>query len=87
VSEIHQVLRAHLDDLYAFYGEETGVRMARKHIGWYTRGLAGSAQFRFAMNRLAEAGEQTAATDRFFADQAARDLRLRYSELPEELAA
>ena len=43
VDEIHRVLIEHLHDLYAFYGEYTGVRIARKHISWYTKGLAGSA--------------------------------------------
>jgi len=35
VAEIHRVLVAHLHGLYAFYGEDTGVRVARKHLGWY----------------------------------------------------
>ena len=87
VSEIHALMRAHLDDLYSFYGVDTGVKIARKHIGWYTKGLAGSAQFRFAMNQLNTVSEQWAAADRFFAAQAAQDRRLRYTELPEELAA
>ena len=39
VAEVRRVLLAHLDDLYTFYGERTGVSLARKHIGWYTRGL------------------------------------------------
>jgi tRNA-dihydrouridine synthase B len=38
VEEIREVMVAHLHDLYAFYGYERGVRVARKHIGWYTRG-------------------------------------------------
>ncbi|PWB56047.1 MAG: tRNA dihydrouridine synthase DusB, partial [Nitrosomonadales bacterium] len=50
VAEIHRVLTGHLHDLYQFYGEYTGLRMARKHISWYTKGLAGSASFRRAMN-------------------------------------
>jgi tRNA-dihydrouridine synthase B len=87
VSEIHAVMRTHLDDLYSFYGVDTGVKIARKHIGWYTKGMAGSAQFRFAMNQLSEVSAQRAATDRYFAALAARDSRLRYTELPEELAA
>ena len=87
VSEIHHVMRGHLDDLYAFYGAQTGVRIARKHIAWYTRGLAGSAQFRHAMNQLQTLEEQIAATDRFFLGQARLDARLRYLELPEGLAA
>jgi tRNA-dihydrouridine synthase B len=87
VEEIHRILRAHLEDLYAFYGVENGVRVARKHIGWYTRGLPGSAQFRFDMNQLRDAAEQTGAVDRFFGAQARRGARLAYIEEPEEEAA
>ena len=43
---------AHLHDLYEFYGELTGMRMARKHISWYTKGLKDSANFRHSMNTL-----------------------------------
>ena len=67
VTEIHDILLAHLDDLYDFYGVETGVRVARKHISWYTRGLAGSAAFRHAMNQLPDvAGQRQAVNDFFF---------------------
>ena len=45
VAEIHRVLINHLHELYAFYGEYSGVRIARKHISWYTKGLVGSAVF------------------------------------------
>ena len=49
VSEIHaRACCDHLQDLYAFYGEEAGVRIARKHISWYTKELAGSTAFRHA---------------------------------------
>ena len=84
VEEIHRVLTAHLGDLYAFYGEHTGVRMARKHISWYTKGLAGSAAFRHAMNQLQTCAEQLAAVDEFFGELAAYGQRLTYVE---ELAA
>jgi tRNA-dihydrouridine synthase B len=84
VEEIHRVLVAHLYELYAFYGEHTGVRVARKHISWYTKGLAGSAAFRHAMNRLETRGEQLAAVNDFFAQLAERGRRLTYVE---ELAA
>ncbi len=87
VSEIHAVLRDHLRDLYAFYGLATGVKIARKHIGWYTKGLAGAAQFRFAMNQINDAETQLAITDQFFTLQASAAPRLRYADLPEELAA
>ncbi len=66
VSEIHAILRAHLTDLYAFYGEQVGVKIARKHIGWYTKGLAGASHFRHAMNQMQDIDEQLAATDEFF---------------------
>jgi tRNA-dihydrouridine synthase B len=84
VAEIHRVLVGHLYDLYAFYGEQTGVRVARKHISWYTKGLAGSAAFRHAMNQLQTCGEQIAAVNAFFDELSERDRRLQYIE---ELAA
>jgi tRNA-dihydrouridine synthase B len=84
VEEIRRVLLAHLEALYEFYGEHTGVRVARKHISWYTKGLAGSAAFRHAMNRLETCAEQRAAVDEYFAQLAARGQCLNYVE---ELAA
>jgi tRNA-dihydrouridine synthase B len=84
VDEIHRVLTAHLHDLYGFYGEQTGVRVARKHISWYTKGLAGSASFRHAMNQLQTCAEQLRAVDEFFDELAGRGRRLQYIE---ELAA
>ena len=84
VGEIHRVLTAHLEDLYQFYGEYTGVRVARKHISWYTKGLAGSAAFRHAMNQLETRFVQTGAVNDFFAQLAERGQRLTYVE---ELAA
>lgn len=84
VEEIHCVLIAHLDDLYSFYGEYTGVRMARKHISWYTKGLKCSAEFRHAMNRLETTRQQLQAVDRFFAELGVVSDFLDYEE---ELAA
>ncbi len=66
VTEIHQVLLAHLDALYCFYGSETGVFMARKHISWYTRSLPGSAAFRHAMNLVPTSSGQRQAVNEFF---------------------
>jgi tRNA-dihydrouridine synthase B len=80
VEEIHQILREHLHDLYAFYGEDSGVKIARKHISWYTKGLVGSAHFRHAMNQLDDVTAQLAATDEFFQLQAAASERLCYQE-------
>jgi len=85
VGEIHRILKGHLAELYAFYGEDTGVKVARKHISWYTRGIVGAARFRHAMNQLPTVAEQLAATDEFFHAQAAANDRLTYEE--EALAA
>jgi tRNA-dihydrouridine synthase B len=78
VTEIHQIMLEHLDDLYRFYGELTGVRMARKHIAWYTRGLADSASFRHDMNQLETSREQLAAANDFFNRAAEKSRRLVY---------
>ena len=85
VQEIHQVLMQHLEDLFEFYGEETGVKVARKHIGWYTKGLVGSAHFRHGLMQLQSSEEQIQTIDNFFGELAAEHERLSY--VPEELAA
>ncbi|MCL2523313.1 MAG: tRNA dihydrouridine synthase DusB [Betaproteobacteria bacterium] len=77
--EILAVLLAHLDDLYAFYGRETGVKVARKHISWYTKGLIGSAAFRKIMNTLPDAEQQRGAVHAFFLRHAAEHGRLTYA--------
>ncbi|MBK6552888.1 MAG: tRNA dihydrouridine synthase DusB [Rhodocyclaceae bacterium] len=77
--EIHAILREHLADLYAFYGEDTGAKIARKHISWYTKGIVGAARFRHAMNQLTTMDAQLAATDEFFLARAAND-RIEYEE-------
>jgi tRNA-dihydrouridine synthase B len=71
VAEVRGLLLDHLEELYRFYGEYAGVRIARKHIGWYTKGLANSAAFRHAANHLQTAAEQRAAVESFFGRQAA----------------
>ncbi|HTS55745.1 MAG TPA: tRNA dihydrouridine synthase DusB [Burkholderiales bacterium] len=85
VSEVQSLLIDHLHDLYALYGAEAGVRIARKHISWYTRELAGAAIFRQTMNRLETVTEQVAAVNAFFVQCAERDQRLAYAQ--EGLAA
>ena len=52
VDEARLAMLEHLDDHYAFYGEELGVRIARKHLGWYTGQLAGRERFRHAINAV-----------------------------------
>jgi tRNA-dihydrouridine synthase B len=90
VSEIHAILLAHLEDLYDFYGLDTGVKVARKHISWYTKGLVGSAAFRKMMNTLPTVEAQREAVDQFFQQYAAEHDHLQYEEnktLEEALAA
>jgi len=87
VSEIHQLLLEHLDELYLFYGEVSGCRMAKKHIAWYTRGLAESASFRHAMNQLESPQAQLEAVNDFFWRTRERHRRLVYLDAPERAAA
>ncbi|HEY0664463.1 MAG TPA: tRNA dihydrouridine synthase DusB [Gallionella sp.] len=82
--EIHRILSAHVQELYGFYGEQTGLRVARKHISWYTKGLAGSAHFRHHMNQLEDPVEQLNAVSEFFAGQSQQGTQPQYIE---ELAA
>ena len=84
VAEIRAVLNEHLHGLHEFYGSEQGVRVARKHVGWYTRRLPGGEAFRREMNRIEDAGAQIAAVAAFFARLTATGERLRYVEPVEE---
>jgi len=77
VAEIREVLVAHLEELYRFYGRETGVRVARKHIAWYTRNLDRASEFREGMNRLGTCEEQIAAVKRYFDELAQQEPYLR----------
>ena len=45
------ILRAHYEAMLVHYGREPGLRIARKHLAWYSKGLAGSAEFRAAINQ------------------------------------
>jgi tRNA-dihydrouridine synthase B len=64
--EMRAVALEHLEGIYALYGEELGVRIARKHIGWYLRPLPGGEKFRRYAMTLQSAAEQRAAVGRFF---------------------
>ena len=66
IREIRSILLGHLQNLYAFYGEYTGVRMARKHIAWYSKGQRHGAAFRQTVNRLESAEQQLRTTKDFF---------------------
>ncbi len=87
VDEIHAVMLEHINDLYGFYGDLAGMRVARKHISWYTKGLAGSASFRHHMNTLDTIPLQQQAINDFFAELKTKHERLIYAEEVEALAA
>ena len=65
VAEVRRALLEHLQDHYGLYGEYTGVRSARKHIGWYVRALPEGEAFREHMNTLETAQQQLAAVAKF----------------------
>ncbi|MEY4502485.1 MAG: tRNA dihydrouridine synthase DusB [Pseudomonadota bacterium] len=54
IEEQYHLILGHYRDMLAHYGETTGVNLARKHIGWYTKGLTGSAEFRNAVNQIGD---------------------------------
>jgi tRNA-dihydrouridine synthase B len=64
--EMRELLLEHLEDHYRFYGEYTGVRTARKHIGWYLADLPGGPAFCAAMNRIENTREQWQAVADWF---------------------
>ncbi len=66
VAEVKRLLLDHLVDHYTLYGEFTGVRTARKHIGWYVKTLPGGELFRARMNALEDSQAQLSAVADFF---------------------
>ncbi len=61
------VLLEHYDAMLAHFGADAGLRLARKHVAWYSRGLPGSAEFRAAVMRLADVPAVVALIGRFYA--------------------
>jgi len=66
ISEVRDIMRAHLRTLYMFYGEQVGVRIARKHIGWYAEGRANSLSFRQVVMKTESASAQLDAVEAYF---------------------
>ena len=88
IAEIRQLILEHLADHHAFHGEESGVRIARKHLGWYTADLEGGLEFRHEINAIDDASAQIAAVNRFFDELSTHGDRLTYlsNEAPIERA-
>ncbi len=87
VEEIRQVILEHLADHYAFYGEVSGVRIARKHLGWYAASLMGGEAFRHEINCVITAAAQIAAVNGFFDRLAANADRLECTPAAKTAAA
>ncbi len=66
LTEVRDILSSHLRDLYGFYGDFMGPRIARKHLGWYLQTVPGSEVFRQAFNRMDNAQEQHDSVQRYF---------------------
>ena len=72
-AEFRSVLRGHLLDHYVFHGERSGVLTARKHVGWYLRGLGGAREFLDGFNRIATPEGQLDELARWIGADAAND--------------
>jgi tRNA-dihydrouridine synthase B len=64
--EVHRVMHRHLCELHDFYGERQGVRVARKHLGWYLKGRPGGDSLRNRLVRVETAAEQLGLLERYF---------------------
>ncbi|MBO9623180.1 MAG: tRNA dihydrouridine synthase DusB [Sphingomonas sp.] len=73
IDEQYRVMVAHYVESLEHYGEMTGVNMMRKHLGWYTKGIHGSAEFRNKVNQVADAKTVLAMLDEFYAPWRSRE--------------
>jgi len=67
--EIGEILLGHLRALYKFYGEQAGVRVARKHLGWYAKDRPENRAFLAVVNRAEDADTQLSLTEKYFSEQ------------------
>lgn len=67
LDEQYAVLVEHYHAMLDHYGDDVGVKIARKHLGWYTKGLSGSAEFRNRVNFITDAGVVLDEVERFYA--------------------
>lgn len=73
LEEVRSTLLEHLHNLYDFYGEYSGVRVARKHISWYSKGQRDGGAFRQAVNQVESSAEQIKMIEKFFDELSARE--------------
>lgn len=88
VAEVRRLLLDHLQEHYGLYGEFSGVRTARKHIGWYVHTLPGAAEFRSRMNTIEDSQLQWQAVSDFFEELAVSTDRMpAQTALPQDESA
>ena len=73
-NKVRDIMLDHLVDLYRFYGDITGVRVARKHLTWYCAGLKNTEEFRSRVVRVDKASEQIRLTREFFGSTAGEQI-------------
>ncbi|HEX8301788.1 tRNA dihydrouridine synthase DusB [Sphingomonas sp.] len=73
LDEQYRVIIEHYIDTLAHYGDEVGVNMMRKHIGWYTKGIHGSAEFRNNVNKVSDPKRVLEMLDEFYAPWRSRE--------------
>ena len=65
-NQLRDIMLGHLEDMHRFYGESTGVRVARKHLTWYCQSLVNADEFRYEVVRVRSAEEQLRLTREYF---------------------
>jgi tRNA-dihydrouridine synthase B len=74
IADQYRIVRGHYLDMLEHYGRDTGLRVARKHIGWYTKGLPKSAEFRAQINTLGDPDAVVDCIDRFYGNLLEREI-------------
>jgi tRNA-dihydrouridine synthase B len=87
LAEQKQIMLGHYRDMRAHFGEDAGLRLARKHIAWYSRGLPGSAEFRATVNQLGDSTAVEQLIDRFYDPLIERGVAIEREMAPQALAA
>jgi tRNA-dihydrouridine synthase B len=65
-NELRDIMLGHLREMHQFYGEQTGVRVARKHLAWYCKNLLNADEFRYQVVRIESAEQQIDLTREYF---------------------
>ena len=66
ISKQKEILLGHYDEILHYHGLELGIKMARKHLGWYSKGLSNSAEFRVRINQLSDAQDVRNTSHEFY---------------------